>query len=119
MRILADESVDAPVIEQLRQDGHDVEEVAEHHKKRQDSGVLALAVGQHELLLTADRDFGDLIVRDASQAPAEGVVLYRLRHIPVEDKVRQIADVFALHAAELPGRFTVVDHRGIRSRQLS
>ena len=118
MNILADESVDAPVIERLRQDGYSIEEVAARYMKLPDSGVLALAVRQHQLLLTADRDFGDMIMRDLSQAPKEGVVLYRLKHIPIAQKVQTVAEAFAQHETQMADAFTVIEPQRIRHRPL-
>jgi predicted nuclease of predicted toxin-antitoxin system len=118
VNILADESVDAPVITRLRQDGHVVEEVGDLYQGMHDVDVLALAVRQHQLLLTADRDFGDMIVRDLSKAPAEGVVLYRLKHIPIGQKVRIVADALAQHAAQLSGAFTVIQQTRVRHRPI-
>ena len=118
MNILADESVDRPVIERLRLDGHAVEAIEEVAPGLLDDAVLARAVAQRQLLLTADRDFGDMIMRDLQKAPAEGVVLYRLRTLPIASKVQTVADAFAQHAAQLPGAFTVVEQRRIRHRTL-
>lgn len=118
MNILADESVDAPIIARLRADGHIVEEVADRYSRLPDADVLALAVRPHQLLLTADLDFGDIIMRDLSKAPSDGVVLYRLRHIPIVDKVRIVADAFAQHAVRLSGAFTVIEQNRVRRRQL-
>lgn len=83
-----------------------------------DHGVLATAVQSHFLLLTADRDFGDIIVRDLTQAPAEGVVLYRLRHIPVNEKTEIVAEAFAQHATRLAHAFSVVERKRICHRPL-
>ena len=118
MNILADESVDFPVIVRLRQDGYIIEEVGTLYMKLSDPGVLALAVRQHQLLLTADRDFGDMIMRDLSQAPREGVVLYRLKHIPIAQKVQTIAEAFARHEAQMADAFTVIEQQRIRHRPL-
>src|SRR4051794_29761327 len=76
MIVLADESVDIPVIARLRADGHTVVAVRELAPGIDDPNVLALANEQAAVLLTMDKDFGDLTVRD--QLPVAGVILIRL-----------------------------------------
>lgn len=80
--------------------------------------VLDWAVRVHHLLLTADRDFGDMIMRDLSQAPREGVVLLRLKHTPPVQKAFLVADAFTRHAAHLSDAFTVIWRNRIRHRPL-
>ena len=118
MNILADESVDAPVISRLRVDGHDVVAIAEMSPGITDSAVLAEAVNGHRALLTADRDFGDIIMRDAQTAPLEGVVLYRLHHVSVAEKAKRIATVLHERETRIAGAFTVIERERVRHRPL-
>lgn len=118
MNILADESIEAIIVERLRADGHTVIAVAEQSPGLKDPGVLAWAVHAHWLLLTADRDFGDMIVRDLSRAPREGVVLLRLKHTPATQKAIIAGDAFAQYATQLPNHFTVITRTRVRHRPL-
>ena len=63
MNFLADESVDRPIVDSLRQRGHDVLYVAEMEPGISDDAVLDLANQEGALLLTADKDFGELVFR--------------------------------------------------------
>jgi predicted nuclease of predicted toxin-antitoxin system len=63
MNLLADEGVDRPVVEQLRQDGHDVLYVAEMEPSINDDVVLMRANQHQAVLLTADKDFGEPVYR--------------------------------------------------------
>lgn len=63
MKILADEGVDRPIVELLRQSGHQVWYVAELEPGISDNVVLDLANRERAILLTADRDFGELVFR--------------------------------------------------------
>lgn len=78
MRILADENVEQLVIERLRNDGHTVIAVSVESSGETDLPILARAVSENLLLLTADLDFGEYIFRDHQLAPAAGIVQYRL-----------------------------------------
>ncbi len=67
MNLLADESVDRPIVEQLRQDGHDVLYVAEMEPGIPDDVVLQRANEHQALLVTEDKDFGELVYRVSSR----------------------------------------------------
>jgi len=57
----ADESVDWQIVERLRQDGHQVWYVAEMESGISDENVLDLVNKERHLLITADKDFGELV----------------------------------------------------------
>jgi hypothetical protein len=68
-RFVADESVDAPIVHRLREAGHEVWSVAEESPSISDREVLRAASEADRVLLTADRDFGDLHVRLGLPSP--------------------------------------------------
>ena len=115
MKLLADESFPAPVIAALRQRGDDVRSVAETMAGASDRRVLAAAVEEERLLLTLDRDYGDLIFHHREAAPG-GVILFRLNGArPSSDNQRMI-DVLKQPAEMWTGRFTTVTDTLVRSR---
>lgn len=75
MLFLADENCDFAVVRALRSAGHDVTSVAELSPRVADDFVLNLARREKRLLLTEDKDFGNLVYAD-SRATA-GVILIR------------------------------------------
>jgi hypothetical protein len=75
-----------------------------------------LADEESRLLLTLDRDYGDLIFHHGHLAPA-GVVLFRLGGLRPQDDNRRMAEVLE-RADEWAGRFTTVTDTLIRSRAL-
>ena len=76
MRFLADEGVDGVVVEVLRGSGFDVSYVAELAPGLPDPEVLAIASTEGRILITADKDFGELVVR--RRQASQGVLLLRL-----------------------------------------
>lgn len=76
MNFLADESVDRQIVERLRQDGHQVWYVAEMEPGISDENVLDLANKEGYLLITADKDFGELVF--LQRRLMSGVTLIRL-----------------------------------------
>lgn len=108
------------MIARLRSDGHVVDAISEQSPGLDDRSVLAQAVHYDILLLTRDRDFGDLIYRDRVPAPAAGVVLYRIPNTYTEDQVAAIvAAVFAQHTSDrLAHWLTIIEPSQVRQRPL-
>ena len=63
MNVVADESVDRPVVDRLRRDVHEVLYVAELSPSIDDDSVLHRANEHGALLITADKDFGEFVFR--------------------------------------------------------
>ena len=116
MRFLADESCDYAVIPALRSAGHDVVAIADAYAQAPDIEVAALAVSDGRVLLTEDKDFGQLVF--AYGEPSLGVVLLRY-----SAKVRgamsgDVVELAAEHGHRLAGSFVVVTPAQIRFRSL-
>src|SRR5262245_59373161 len=104
MSFFVDESVDHPIVERLRDDGYDVLAVAEMAPSITDETVLAQANQCEDLLLTADKDFGELVFR---QHPVTaGFVLIRLVGLSAGAKAGIVSTVILDHGAELLHAFT-------------
>ena len=88
MRVLADECCDGSLVKALRADGHDVLYAAEWMAGLSDEDVLAQAFSQGRLVLTEDRDFGELVHR--LKLPAHGVVYLRFTVEDRSAKVRRL-----------------------------
>jgi predicted nuclease of predicted toxin-antitoxin system len=73
VKILADEGVDRPIVERLRQNSHQVWHVAEMEAGSADEAVLDLANREGAVLLTTDKDFGELVFRQ--ERMTKGVIL--------------------------------------------
>ena len=114
MNFLADEHIDQPIVDRLRQDGHDVVAVAELEPSISDATILARANQGNALLLTADTDFGELVFRQ-HQVTA-GVVLIRLAGLSSGAKADIVSEVIRDHAAELLSAFTVISPGMVRIR---
>jgi predicted nuclease of predicted toxin-antitoxin system len=116
VNFLADECCDAPVVAGLRQDGHDVLFVMETARGADDQTVLQLAAGEDRILLTEDKDFGDLVVRLG--LPAYGIVLLRMNPADSDAKLARLREVLHQDASRLPHSFVVVDEGKARFRPL-
>jgi predicted nuclease of predicted toxin-antitoxin system len=111
--LIADENVHADVIAALRAAGHDVQAVIETIAGSGDRDVLRLGAAG-AVLITYDRDFGELIFKHGLAPPA--AVLYV--RMPLRDW-RAIADrLLETLTEEITGRFIVVEREKARSRAL-
>ena len=115
MKLVADESVDFPIIVALRADGHDVVAVVELTPGINDEKVLELANQREALLLTGDKDFGELVYR--LRRVHWGVVLVRLAGVDPHEKALLVARVFQARGSELPGAFSVIARTSVRIRK--
>lgn len=115
MNLFADESVDRAIVERLRADGHDIVSVTEQSPGLTDDEVLQQANDRGALLLTADKDFGELVYRLGRVYV--GVMLLRLEGLPSPVKAETTAQAFQDHASELAGAFSVVSPGHVRIRR--
>ncbi|MCI0722504.1 MAG: DUF5615 family PIN-like protein [Acidobacteria bacterium] len=111
MNLLADESVDRPIVDRLRQEGYDVAYVAELSPSVTDNAVLQQAKSRNALLVTADKDFGELTFRQNRVLHVFG--------LSAAAKADMLVGLLRDHADELPGAFTVLTPGAVRIRHLT
>jgi predicted nuclease of predicted toxin-antitoxin system len=116
VRLVADECCDALLVADLRTDGHDVVYIKEIAAGADDHTVLQLAAAQQRLLLTEDKDFGELVVRLG--LPAYGIILLRMDPSDSAAKLARLREVVQTDSHRLAGFFVVVDEGKARFRPL-
>ncbi len=115
MRFLLDENADIRLANYLRDRGHDVTSIVRDAPRAlPDTQVIALAHGERRILITNDRDFGELIFR--RRLPHSGVIYLRLESVDFRVLTRRLDDVLNRHQQDLH-LFLVVTDRSIRVRQ--
>lgn len=116
MKLLANENIPLKTVEALRSAGEDVLSVTESSPGIADAEVLRLASAQGRVIITFDRDYGDLVFGRGLPPPAG--VLY-LRFVPKSPR-ELAAYVIDLKASgvQLEGRFTSASRKGIRQRPM-
>lgn len=115
MNLVVDESVDRRIVDALRRDGHNVLYVSEFAPSIVDQEVLDLANRNDALLVTEDKDFGELVFRNGQIHT--GVVLIRLGGLSAQAKARNILTIFANQGTELLNAFSVISPGRVRVRQ--
>jgi len=115
MRFLTNENVPGPVVAALREYGHDVVAVKESLPGASDRAILERAHAEERLLVTFDKDFGELAVRFG--LPVVGVILLRLGgSSPDADNARAASAIASRQ--DWAGHFAVVTDDRIRLRPL-
>lgn len=116
MKFTADEGVDAPIVKILRENGHDVFYIAEEEPSIPDTDVLDIASLRHDILITQDKDFGELVFKN--QLPHNGVILIRLAGITAKDKAQKTLDVVNFYGESLHDSFVVIQVNKVRHRPI-
>jgi predicted nuclease of predicted toxin-antitoxin system len=116
MRFLADENVSRLVIERLRAGGFKVMAISETRSGASDKDVLQAADAQDCILITEDRDFGELIIRQ--RLGVRGMILLELDRLSSAAEADAVADVISNHAGKLVGNLVVIEPGRVRIRPL-
>jgi predicted nuclease of predicted toxin-antitoxin system len=115
MNLVCDEGVEREIVDRLRAEGHDVVYIAELNPGIADDEVLDHANASAAVLVTTDKDFGELLYRLGRIHG--GVVLTRLAGLSPEAKAATVARVFRDHAHELAAAFCVIAPGAVRIRR--
>jgi predicted nuclease of predicted toxin-antitoxin system len=116
MRFLADESCDHAVVLALRGAGHDVVGVGESARGATDDAVIELASRERRVVLTEDKDFGQLVF--ASAKSSAGVLFIRFPAQARSNLAAEIVDLAAERGEELLACFVTVQPGRVRVTRL-
>jgi predicted nuclease of predicted toxin-antitoxin system len=116
MNFLADECCDAALVEALRVDGHDVVYATESLSGATDEELLSHAFSEQRILLTEDKDFGELVYRLGRQT--HGIVLLRFEVAERDSKIPRLRWLLRHEVERLPGAFVVLESNKVRVRSL-
>jgi hypothetical protein len=110
--VVADESCAGPVIRALRAAGHDVLAIAEIAQGAGDEAVIARAFSEGRVLITEDRDFGELVY--ARGHWTVGVVFVKFPSRVRGAKPAAVVEALAKLDARLRNAFTVIEPGRVR-----
>jgi predicted nuclease of predicted toxin-antitoxin system len=114
LKFHANENIEAEAVAFLRSSGHDVTYAAETQSRASDDEVLARATAEGRILITSDKDFGELCFRRA--LPSCGVVLIRGKDLTAEGRIRLLQRLLASDPPLETSLFIVLTDKGIRRR---
>jgi len=104
-------------VELLSSEGLDISYVASGQAGITDKEVIQSAINENRIIITLDRDYGELIFKHGLK-PQNGVIYLRLNEFDPELPARLILSIIKSSKLTFSGKFTVIDHNGIRQRNL-
>jgi len=115
MKFLIDESVEKPIVDWLRDQKYDVIYITEKSPAITDEEVIKVANSESRILITNDKDFGELIFRQGRIT--QGILLIRANE-ESSNKLRLVKEILEKAKNKLKGNFIVVNEVGIRIRKM-
>jgi predicted nuclease of predicted toxin-antitoxin system len=116
MELFADENVALPIVVWLRNQGNNVVYAAEVEPGVPDIDWLEKAEKEERLVVTADKDFGEMVFRDHRNT--YGVILLRMERLTVAKRITRLEIVWPVIEANPSGKFIVITEKKIRVRSL-
>jgi len=116
MKLLADENIPASVVRILEEEGYDIRWIRIDSPGISDIEVMRYAHQEKRIILTYDKDFGELAVRDMIY-PSPGIILFRLSQQHPGQIAEYIRKVIKSRQ-DWEGHFSVVEAERIRMRPL-
>ncbi len=116
MKFMADECCDGDVVSVLRAEGHDVVYVPETMTGWPDDRILDHAYQTGRILISEDKDFGELVYR--LKLPAKGVVLIRINAEDRAFKIPLLRKLIEHYHERLNGLFVTLEIDKFRARPL-
>lgn len=115
LKFLADESLEYSIVLYLREIGYDVIAIAEDFPSVKDKQVLSMALQENRIIITNDKDFGDLVF--VNKLLHKGLILLRFRTEEVEIKIKFLKSFLNHYSNKIVNKFSVIDEAKIRIRR--
>ncbi len=112
MKFLVDECVGPTVATWLKQNGYDAVSIYDNVPGINDDLVLQKALSENRILITSDKDFGEMIFKNRKQHC--GVILLRLIDERPVSKINVLKSVLQSHHQEISGNFVVATEKTVR-----
>lgn len=116
MKLLANENFPKASVLLLRQLGYDITSIGEDNPSIADNDVMIIAQNEQRLILTFDRDYGELIFK-FNYKPEQGVLYFRLTNFSPDDPGKIVHQLLSIAKIETSKRLTVYDGETIRQRK--
>lgn len=118
MNFLANENFPVNRIRLLRNAGHNVASIIEDTPGVKDYTILKRAYEEKRLILTFDRDYGELIYKYRSITPV-GMVYFRFSPSTPKEPAKILLDILEEGKIQLLGKFSVIERGRVRQKTLA
>ncbi len=116
MQFLANENFPIPSVKLLREAGYDVKSIAQDFQGISDPEVIQIAQKENRIILTFDKDYGELLFKNTTIKPP-AVVFFRFKGMEPVYAGSLLKSVLESQNFELNNCFTVIDENNIRQRK--
>jgi predicted nuclease of predicted toxin-antitoxin system len=116
MKILANENIPFTSVKVLRNEGYDVKAVGDEFQGITDKEVIELAIIEKRLIITFDKDYGELIFKYQLRPP-EGVIYLRFSNFTANYPAEFLLNLFKNTELTFDFTFTVIDENSVRQRR--
>jgi predicted nuclease of predicted toxin-antitoxin system len=115
LKFLIDVGVGTRVDKWLKENGHDTMSVRDVDSRAKDRDILQLAVREDRMIITMDKDFGELVFN--SGLAHSGVLILRLEDATGEEKVDVVKAILSEFATSIENKFCVYQNGKLRIRR--
>lgn len=116
MKLLANENFPKDSVLFLRNLGYDVLSIGDDNPSITDKAIMEIAKAQERIILTFDRDYGELIYK-YNYKPPRGIIYLRLEVYTSEEPGKHVHDLLNNLKIETAGCLTVFDGKNLRQRK--
>jgi predicted nuclease of predicted toxin-antitoxin system len=116
MQFLANENFPFPSIQLLRKSGFYVKSIAEESPGINDDKVIQVAKAESLIILTFDKDYGELIFRHSADGPPP-VIFFRYKGPDPSYAANFLLQILSDKSMSFANNFTVVEEHNIRQRK--
>ena len=116
MKLLANEKFHLDSVLLLRKIVYDIKSVGEDHPSIKDKEVIAIAQSEKRIILTFDRDYGELIFKHKLK-PSEGVIYLRIDKYSPDEQGKFINLLLKNNNFDIKAKLTVYDGNFLRQRK--
>ncbi len=116
MRLLANENFPKASVIALRENGYNVLSIGEDNPSIQDHEVIAIAIEEERLILTFDRDYGELVFKKGLKPP-QGIIYLRIESFTPAEPAEIIHQLIISKKFDFNRYLTVVDNHFVRQRK--
>ena len=114
MKFLADENIGLQVVSSLHNSGFNIKSVLQIRPGIPDAQILSLANQEKRILITSDKDFGELVY--SGKLAHHGIILLRLKKDSSQSKIKILHQFLHQYSTKLYKAFTVVTETTVRIR---
>lgn len=106
IKFIADVNVEKGIVDFLLQKGYDIKWIPDYDCEITDDELLKIAKEEHRILITNDKDFGELVF--LQKKLAAGIILIRVKEQKTRIKLELFQNLLANYSEKILDHFVVI-----------